>query len=367
MMNPGFPKGPGGPRQTLLICLGLALATVSVYCRVGSFEFLDYDDFCIFFQNSIVRGGLTWQGIIWGATTTYYEYWHPLMWWSHMLDCQLFGLNAGAHHLVNLAFHVANTLLVFAVFRRMTGMVWRSAVVAALFALHPLHVESVAWLAERKDLLSAFFWLLCVWAYALYVEKLKIQSPKSRWFYALALLMFLLGLLSKPMVVMLPFVLLLLDYWPLNRVREFGTRSADSAAQNEGEPLAKLVWEKWPFFALMVLFCFITWYTVNLGNHIQSSELFPLSARLRNLPVSYALYVWKTIWPTHLAVFYPMQFYVPLRQVGGAVFDLAVISWLIYARARSAPYLVFGWLMFLGVLLPTTGIISVGVQAMADR
>ena len=284
-----------------------------------------------------------------------------------MLDCQLFGLNAGAHHLVNLAFHVANTLLVFAVFRRMTGMVWRSAVVAALFALHPLHVESVAWLAERKDLLSAFFWLLCVWAYVLYVEKLKIQSPKSRWFYALALLMFLLGLLSKPMVVTLPFVLLLLDYWPLNRVMEFGTQSADWNTKKTREAMGRLVWEKWPFFALMVLFCFTTWYSVKLGNNFPNLHVASTSTRLANIPVSYVRYLWKTICPSKLAVLYQMPDQWAWWKVCGAIIILLVISWLVLARARPAPYLIFGWFAFLGMLVPTIGIMQVGVQAMADR
>ena len=159
--------------MALLICLGLIAATAAVYWRVSASTFLDYDDSFIFTNNPYVQKGLTWDSIVWGATTCFYEYWHPLMWWSHMLDCQLFGMNSAAHHLVSLGFHVANTLLVFAIFRRMTGKLWRSAVLAALFGLHPLHVESVAWLAERKDLLSMLFWLLCVWAYVRYVEEIK--------------------------------------------------------------------------------------------------------------------------------------------------------------------------------------------------
>ena len=228
--------------RTILICLALAFVTIIVYWRVHGFEFVNYDDLHIFYDNPFVRQGLTWAGIEWGATTSFYEYWHPLMWWSHMLDCQLFGLNAGPHHVVSLGLHVLNTLLVFVVVRRMTGALWRSAMVAALFGLHPLHVESVAWLAERKDVLSAFFWLLSVWVYVRYGQiralpssghapapqttsnaKVRKASGLGKWslasrFYWLSLFFFLLGLLTKPMVITLPFVLLLLDYWPLGRI-----------------------------------------------------------------------------------------------------------------------------------------------------
>ncbi len=370
-----------GARRTFLICLGLVFATVLVYWRVGGFDFLNYDDPDIFLGNPYVRNGLAWKSVVWGATTFYYEYWHPLMWWSHMLDCQLFGLNAGPHHLVNLAFHVINSLLAFAVFRRMTGMVWRSAIVAALFALHPLHVESVAWLAERKDLLSTSFWLLSLWAYARYVEdsrqtasvtklKGKARAPeartgKPRRFYSLAWLFFLLGLLSKPMVVTLPFVLLLLDYWPLNRISDLRFAISDLKARRP-ESLAWLVWEKWPFFGLSALFCFITWYTVKLGNHFLVEHPPPPGVRYANIPISYVRYLWKTIYPCNLAVLYPMPGQWPWWQVAGAILILVAITWLVL-RAQSARYLVFGWLMFLGILVPTIGIVQVGAQAMADR
>ncbi len=370
-----------GARRTFLICLGLVFATVLVYGRVGGFTFLDYDDIYIFFKNPFVRGGLTWDGIVWGATTCFYEYWHPLMWWSHMLDCQLFGLNAGPHHLVNLGFHLLNTLLVFAVFRRMTGMVWRSAIVATLFGVHPLHVESVAWLAERKDLLSTFFWLLSLRAYARYVEEFRktpsvtnfngkagapeAQIGKPGRFYWLAWLFFLLGLLSKPMVVTLPFVLLLLDYWPLNRISDLRFGISDLKAKRR-ESLAWLVWEKWPFFGLTALFCFITWYSVKLGEHFPVEHLPSPGVRWANIPISYVRYLWKTIYPCNLAVLYPMPGQWPWWEVAGAILVLVAITWLVL-RAQSAWYLVFGWLTFLGILVPTIGIVQVGEQAMADR
>ena len=263
-MTSGSVKNFFGARKTFLICLGLIVATVAAYWGVGSFGFLNYDDIYIFSTNPYVRNGLAWNSIVWGATTCYYEYWHPLMWWSHMLDCQLFGMNAGAHHLVNLAFHVSNTLLVFAVFRRMTGVVLRSAVVAALFGLHPLHVESVAWLAERKDLLSTLFWLLSVWAYVRYVQEAQgagasPRSSKSKTFYGISLTCFLLGLLSKPMVVTLPFVLLLLDYWPLGRIADVGYGLSDLKGGKRRDEAVQLLDEKRPFFALALLFCFTTW------------------------------------------------------------------------------------------------------------
>jgi protein O-mannosyl-transferase len=371
-------KSLTGARQTFLICVGLALATTAVYWRVHGFEFLAYDDYSIFFENPMVRQGLAWKAIVWGATTCYYEYWHPLMWWSHLLDCQLFGLNAGPHHLENLAFHVANALLLFAVFRRMTGMEWRSAMMAALFGLHPLHVESVAWLAERKDLLSTFFWLLSVLAYARYADQSRIhppspelpgrtRSPKSKVAYGWSLFFFLLGLLTKPMVVTLPFVLLLLDYWPLKRIAEFGVRSADSKSGGKDESWAKLVREKWPFFGLSALFCFTTWYSTKLGNHIESSELTPWASRLTNIPVAYVRYLGKTAYPARLAVLYPMPDHWPLWQVGGSIFVLLLICWQTMKRARSAPYLIVGWLLFLGTLVPTIGIVAVGSQSIADR
>ncbi len=365
-MTSGSLTRPHGARQTFVICLGLIAITVAAYWRVGSFTFLSYDDVYIFFKNSYVHQGLTWDGIVWGATTCFYEYWHPLMWWSHMLDCQFFGMNAGPHHLVSLTMHVVNTLLVFVIFRRMTGMEWRSAVVAGLFGLHPIHVESVAWLAERKDVLSSMFWLLSVWAYAVYAERREAGSPKRKVLYGVSLLMFLLGLLSKPMVVTLPFVLLLLDYWPLNRMGEIGGRNADLKTDAKAKTLGELVREKWPFFGLTGLFCLTTWYSVKLGNNFPGENPVSSSVRWANIPVAYVRYLWKTICPRDLAVLYPMPGHLPWWQVAGALVVLLLITGAVI-RARSARYLFFGWFMFLGILVPTIGIVRVGAQAMADR
>lgn len=370
-MPSDFSKKPDFKWRSALISLGLVLITVLVYWPVHHANFLNYDDPSIFQDNPFVQYGLTWRGIVWGATTSYYEYWHPLMWWSHELDCQLFGLNAGPHHLVSLGFHVINSLLVFAIFRRMTGMVWRSAMVAALFALHPLHVESVAWLAERKDVLSTLFWLLSLWAYARFAEVSKNtgaepRGSKSKVFYGLSLFFFLLGLLSKPMVVTLPFVLLLLDYWPLNRIADWGLRIGDLKARRH-DSLAWLAWEKWPFFVLMTAGCVVTWHSTKLGNHVRSSESLSWSVRLSNVPVAYVRYLGKTIWPVHHAPLYLIPDHWEWWQVGGASVLLVFLTWLFVWRWRSTGYLGFGWLMFLGTLVPTIGIVSVGSQAIAER
>jgi tetratricopeptide (TPR) repeat protein len=364
--NPPPSNHGGNGRRTFLICLGLVAAVAAVYWRVSNGAFVDYDDPAIFLNNAYVQKGLSWDSIVWGATTCYYEYWHPLMWWSHMLDCQLFAMNAGAHHLVSLGFHIANTLLVFAIFRRMTGMVWRSAIVAALFGLHPLHVESVAWLAERKDVLSTFFWLLSIWAYVRYVDESKAQSPRSKVWYGLSVLWFLLGLLSKPMVVTLPFVLVLLDYWPLNRIADLRFRISDLKTGAKKDTVARMVGEKWPFFGLTALFCFITWYSVKLGDHFPAVKPGSRMVHWPNIPVAYVRYLWKTIFPHDLAVLYPMPDHIAWWQAAGASAILLAISWGVL-RAGRARYLMFGWLMFLGVLVPVIGVTQVGAQALADR
>ncbi len=350
--KPAVSGGPSRKRADLLVCAALVLAVLAVYWPVRGFDFLNYDDNVIFSGNPFVRLGLTWRGLAWawGPGTFYYEYWHPLMWWSDMLDCALFGLRPGWHHLVNVLFHAANTLLLFALLRRVTGLFWRRAVVAALFALHPLHVESVAWLAERKDLLAAFFWLLSIGAYVEYAR----QTKSSKLSYALALVCFALGLMSKPMVVTLPFVLLLLDFWPLGRFT--GPRVP-----------AGLIREKWPFFVLMLLSCGITFLTVKSGNHVLSAGDIPWSLRLANVPVAYARYLGKLVWPANLAVLYPLPKQWPVWQVLGATLIIVLLTWLVLARARRAGYLVFGWFLFLGTLVPVIGLVSVGSQAMADR
>jgi tetratricopeptide (TPR) repeat protein len=389
-------------RRELFIGLLLASATALVYGQVAGFDFTNFDDGPIIYENLNVRGGLTLHGVLWALSTSYFDFWHPLTWWSHMLDCTLFGLDPGSHHLVSLGFHVANTLLLFRVLRQMTGAVWRSALVAALFALHPLHVESVAWLSERKDVLSTFFFLLTLGAYAQYVscarrqvsgerqtsniehrtsnaerEESRITHHASR-YYLLCLFSFALGLMSKPMLVTLPFVLLLLDYWPLGRISEFGVRPAlrslwakDGSSELKNAPqfpiLRQLLWEKIPFFALAAVSCAVTYFGMQGGQHLGSAELTPWGLRLANVPVSYARYLGKLVWPVDLAALYPMPARWGFWQVGGSVVLLLLITLFVAGRARSAPWLLTGWLMFLGTLVPVIGLVPNGFQSIADR
>jgi protein O-mannosyl-transferase len=356
-----------------LVCLLLAAATLAVYGRVAGFEFTNYDDIWLVSENPMVASGLTLRGLGWALTTFYYEYWHPLTWLSHMLDCEFFGLWAGGHHLMNVGVHVANTLLLFAVLERMTGAWKRSAMVAALFALHPLHVEPVAWIAERKEVLSALFFLLTLWAYVRYVESLKpnVQSLKSAGtasrftfhvsrFYLLSLTFFALGVMSKPMVMTLPFVLLLLDYWPLGRL-------SLPSLHRSPTPLPRLLREKLPFFLLTAVSCGLTYAWFSQNGSLLAPGTEPWGLRLANVPVSYARYLGKLVWPTGLMLPYPMPRHLAWWQAGGAVLVLAVITVLAVRGARSAPYLIVGWLFFLGVLFPTIRLVQTGYQSMADR
>jgi tetratricopeptide (TPR) repeat protein len=347
------------PRRSVLICSFLVLATACVYWQVHAFAFTNYDELFLILKNPIVRGGITPEGIVWALTTSWFEYWHPVTWLSFMLDCELFGLDAGWHHVVNLLFHIVDSVLVFAVLRRLTGATWRSAMVAALFALHPVHVESVAWVAERKDVLSALFFLLTIWAYGRYAEERKGQDPKFKLWYASALGLFALGLMSKPMLITVPFVLLLLDYWPLKRL--------DVDRESSIKDLWALLKEKVPFFALTVASTAISYFGVRAGGNILSAETVPWSLRMANVPVSYVRYLLKVLWPTRLAVLYPMPSHLPSWEVIGSVLILIAITVLVLLRIRSSPYLAVGWFTFLGVLVPIIGLVQAGFQAIADR
>ncbi len=344
----------------------LTLGTLLIYAQVGGFAFISLDDSHYIYDNPMVRGGLTARSLLWGLTTDYFDCWHPLTWWSHMLDCEVFGLKPGWHHLENLGFHIANTLLVFGLFRRMTGCLARSFIVAALFAWHPTHVESVAWVAERKDVLSTFFWLLAVGAYVGYAKG--AQSPRAnqpevgprskfKVYYSLSLAFFGLGLMSKPMVVTLPFVLLLLDFWPLGRISDFEFRISHF----------KLLLEKAPFLALALFSSVTTFRNMNSGSNIVSSESISWGLRLTNVPVSYLRYLGKLFWPVDLAAFYPLPPGWAGWKVAGAVLLLGLITVLAVVCRRSAGYLLTGWLMFLGILVPVIGIVAMGYQSVADR
>jgi tetratricopeptide (TPR) repeat protein len=351
---------PERKQLTMAIYFALAIGTLTVYCPVLSHGFLNYDDPDYILDNPHVKNGLTWPGIIWAfQPTAYAANWHPLTWISHMMDCQLFGVNhPGAHHFVNVLFHTANALLLFTLLNMMTGAVWRSAFVAALFAWHPLHVESVAWAAERKDVLSACFWMLALIAYAKYAMPDKTRSKSvsmftflGSGFYWLALLFFACGLMSKPMVVTLPCVLLLLDLWPLQRL-------SISA-------IPRLIAEKIPFLALMVASCLIT--LVAQKNALWSSASLPFQFRLANALMSYVRYISKIFCPTKLALIYPYPHSWPVDGVIIVTAVLLILSAIFVLQMKRFPYLAVGWFWFLGTLVPVIGLIQVGVQAMADR
>jgi len=341
--------------SALIVSLFLTLITLAIFWNVQNHEFVNFDDLKYITENPHVRYGLTSEAVTWAFTATHVSNWHPLTWLSHMLDCHLYGLNPKGHHFNNLLFHIANTLLLFLILNRMTGALWRSSFVAALFALHPLHVESVAWIAERKDVLSTFFWMLTMWAYVRYVERPGLNS------YLLSLLFFAMGLMAKPMLVTLPFVLLLLDYWPLGRI-QFG-KSGDG---KERWLALHLVREKLPFFFLAAISSVVTFSVQQTSGSVVS--FIPLKARIANALLSYVGYITKMIWPHHLAVFYPhLVNDLPLWQAVGSGLLLIIISILVIRVVRLHAYLTVGWLWYLGTLVPVIGLVQVGTQAMADR
>jgi tetratricopeptide (TPR) repeat protein len=339
-----------------LISLLLALITVVVYLPAGFHEFIDLDDPGYVSENRVVQNGVTWAGLKWAFTGAHEANWHPLTWLSHELDCQLFGLNAGAHHLVNVLFHAANVVLLFLLWRRLTRACWPSALLAALFAWHPVHVESVAWVAERKDVLSTFFGLWALLFYARYAQGLKkaeMGNAESRKFYWLAWGCLAMGLLSKSMLVTWPFVLLLLDYWPLGRFQPGRTWS--------------LVREKIPFFALVAASSVVTFLALKHGGAVADLADMPPAARIENALISYCRYLEKLFWPTDLAVYYLHPGYWPFGQALLAGVFLGGLSGLFFFVRRRHPYLLMGWLWFGGTLVPVIGLVQVGNQAMADR
>ncbi len=336
--------------RSFWICLTLMLITAAVFYQVCTYDFVNFDDPVYIYENPNIQAGITPETIKWAFTASYFANWYPLTWLSHMLDWQLFGPEAGGHHFTNLVFHIANTLLLFVVLKQMTHRFWPSAFVAVLFALHPLHVESVAWVAERKDVLSAFFWVLTMWAYLRYVKHPGVAR------YLLTLLTFALGLMAKPMLVTLPFVLLLLDYWPLARV------------SFERQTIYRLILEKVPFFALSAISSVVTFLVQRSSGAVGSLGQYPLKIRIFNTLISYVEYIEKMIWPVHLAVFYPHagRNVSILYTIISAVLLLAATI-LIFRLAKNHRYLVTGWLWYLGTLVPVIGLVQVGRQALADR
>jgi protein O-mannosyl-transferase len=319
--------------------------------------FITYDDPVYVTKNAHVVGGLTWENIRWAFHSTEASNWHPLTWISHMADCQLYGLRPWGHHLTNVLLHALNSLLLFFALRRMTGAHWRSLLVAVLFGIHPLHVESVAWIAERKDVLSTTFWMLVLWAYGRRAQLTHDRSPGAAAHYILAIVLFALGLLCKPMLVTLPCVLLLLDYWPLGRWAGSSTRAR-----------WLVVIEKIPFIALSVGACAITLYAQGSGETVGSAADFPWPVRIANALISYCRYLGKFLVPTKLAIFYPFFAEQPAAwKTTAAAVLLIGITAAVLLLAKRRPYLPVGWLWFAGTLVPVIGLVQVGGQSMADR
>ena len=339
----------GGKHTDFGVCVLLVVLVFLIFGRTCWFGFVDYDDDQYFYSNPHVKAGLTWSGLTWSFQTGYANNWHPLTWLSLMLDAQLFGTGAAGPHLTNVILHAANAVLLFLLLKRLTGASWLSAFVAAVFAIHPLRVESVAWVSERKDVLSGLFFMLTLLMYVRYVER--IPTPKARVSYSLALLFFALGLMSKPMLVTLPFVLLLVDWWPLKRF-EFST-------------ISRLVMEKLPFFLLSVASSVVTVFEQR--ETIRSIVSFPLVDRLGNALVVYVTYLVQMFWPENLAAFYPYHLNLPIWQIAGAGLLLFSITLLIFLTARKFPCFLVGWFWYLGMLVPVIGLVQAGDQSHADR
>ena len=332
-------------KRILLACALLIVLTVAAYAPVRDFRFVMWDDPEYVLGNAHVAQGLSWQGLAWALTSADAANWHPATWLSHMLDVQLYGMNAGPQHVTSLILHILNALLLFGVLYRMTAAWGRSFFVAGLFALHPLHVESVAWIAERKDVLSTLFWMLAMGAYVSYARRPGVRR------YLPVVLWFALGLMAKPMLVTLPFVLLLLDFWPLARV----------------EPKARLVWEKLPLFALAAISSIVTLVVQQAGGAVKGLEKVPLGIRLANAPAAYLAYIGKTLWPVRLAAFYPIGATPPVLAACLGVLLLVGVTVMAIRAGRRRGYLATGWFWFVGTLIPVIGLVQVGSQSMADR
>jgi tetratricopeptide (TPR) repeat protein len=344
-------------RVQQLIYLALAAATLVVYARISAHDFINLDTYD-YVLNSVAMNGMTQAGMYWAFTTDFMANWHPVTWLSHMLDVELFGFMAGAHHASSLLIHVLNVWLVFYLFNKMTHQLWPAALIAALFAIHPTHVESVAWVAERKDVLSGFFFLLSIGAYLRFIERPGIYR------YASLLIFTALGLMSKPMLVTLPFVLLLLDYWPLQRLGQSQSQSVRYALLVE---LPRLVFEKIPLFVLVIASSAITYFVQQGAGAMNSGQHLTWYARISNAAVAYVFYLQKTLIPADLALFYPHPGQRPASEVVTSLVILGLISLVCLVKLKRAPYLFVGWCWFLGMLVPVIGFVQVGSQAAADR
>ena len=337
-------------KKIILIVLSLSILVLASYWGVQGNDFINYDDPAYVLENRHVKGGLSGEALVWAFTASSVSNWHPLTWLSLMLDHDLYGMNAWGYHWTSVILHLLSVLVLFFALVRMTGEVWCSGLVAGLFGVHPLHVESVAWVAERKDVLSGLFWMLGLWGYARYAERPGVSR------YWVVVLFFVLGLLSKPMVVAFPFVLLLLDYWPLRR---FGGAS--------GETFSRLVYEKIPLFILSAAASVITFLVQREGQAVSSLVNLPFFDRLGNAAISYGRYLMKMFLPYDLAVFYPHPGAWPVSEVFLSFALLLLITLFVLMQFRRRRYLLVGWFWYLGTLVPVIGMVQVGAQAMADR
>jgi Flp pilus assembly protein TadD len=333
------------PLTPWLLSAALVVAVMAIYWQTTGFEFVNLDDGLYVVDNPRVNSGLSAENVRWAFTTGHAANWHPITWISHQLDVSLFGMDAGAHHAVSMVWHAVNALLLFALVRMLTGSTWKSFFVAAFFAVHPTRVESVAWVAERKDLLSTFFWFASTWAWVKW-----IRQPAAKWFLA-ALVLLACGLMSKPMLVTVPLTWLLLEHWPLARP----------------QPLRQRVIEKWPFFALAIASSVITFVVQREGGAVGSATLLPVSERLAHALTSYVRYLGQFVWPQGLAPFYPHPMHTVGAAAAGAAGVLAVVTWIAWRTRRTHAYLLTGWFWFLGTLIPVIGLVQVGTQSHADR
>lgn len=353
-------QSPQSSGRIYIWCLVLAVATLAIYSPVVTHPFINYDDRDYVTENPHVQAGLSAQTIAWAFTSTDQANWHPLTWVSHEMDCEIYGLNPHGHHLTSVLIHTANVLLLFLLLQWATGATGASAMVAALFALHPFNVESVAWVAERKNLLSTFFFLLCLAAYGRYARQPNLQR------YMAVAGLFALGLAAKPMVITLPFVLLLLDYWPLSRIQGWSTPSP--AFPVPQVPWPRLLLEKVPLLALSACSAAITMFAQRSGNALESLGHIPVQLRIENAIYSYAKYVAKIFWPVNMALVYPHPLNkLTFFQVGLSAIFLVAVSVLVWQSRQRHPYAITGWVWFLGTLVPVIGVVQVGPQGMADR
>ena len=343
-----------------LIALLLFVGTVLLFLPVIGFNFTNYDDTYYVTENPAVRAGLSWQGVKWAFSNAQTGNWHPITWLTHMLDSRIYQLHAGGHHFTNVLFHAGTSVVILFFLRTLTKAMWPSAAVAVLFALHPLHVESVAWVAERKDVLSGFFGMMSIWAYSEYARRRELKNGNARapWWYALSFALLALGLMSKAMLVTWPFVMLLLDYWPLGRIK-----TNDGCIRSN----LSLVLEKVPMFALSLADCVVTLVAQKQAGAVASLSQLPFGARLENAMVVYAGYLQKFLWPADLAVIYPQVQHWPIADLAVALILLAGVTAAAWWQRKQRPFLLVGWFWFLGTLVPVIGLVQAGNQALADR